>query len=67
MAGPTFGPLRPGSPTWVAALGLMALADELTRLVIIYLSGRRLSGQHRCRPGRRPRLTAPARRGQLSR
>jgi hypothetical protein len=31
-----------GSEAWVAALVLMALADVLTRLVIIYLRGHRL-------------------------
>src|SRR5438552_17923860 len=33
-----------GSSAWVAALVMMALADVLTRLVIIYLRGRRLAG-----------------------
>ena len=50
-----------GSAAWVAALVMMALADVLTRLVVIYLRGRRLAagrGPRRCRPGRRPRLTA---------
>ena len=51
-----------GSAAWVAALVMMALADVLTRLVVIYLrhrpARRRLSSQHRYRPGRRPRLTA---------
>jgi hypothetical protein len=46
-----------GSAAWVAALVMMALADVLTRLVVIYLRGRRLSDPRRCRPGRRPRLT----------
>jgi hypothetical protein len=32
-----------GSSAWVAALVMMALADVLTRLVIIYLRGRRLA------------------------
>jgi hypothetical protein len=32
-----------GSATWVAALVLMALADVLTRLAVIYLRGRRLA------------------------
>ena len=32
-----------GSPAWVAVLVLMALADVLTRLVVIYLRGRRLA------------------------
>ena len=31
-----------GSPAWIAALVMMALADVLTRLVVIYLRGRRL-------------------------
>ncbi len=33
-----------GSAAWVAALIMMALADVLTRLVVIYLRGRRLAG-----------------------
>src|SRR4029077_12157244 len=33
-----------GSAAWVAALIMMALADVLTRLVIIYLRGRRRAG-----------------------
>src|SRR6202043_2536361 len=33
-----------GSAAWVAALVMMALADVLTRLVIIYRRGRRLAG-----------------------
>ena len=33
-----------GSSAWVAALVMMALADVLTRLVVIYLRGRRLAG-----------------------
>ena len=33
-----------GAAAWVAALIMMALADVLTRLVIIYLRGRRLAG-----------------------
>jgi hypothetical protein len=32
-----------GSKAWIAALIMMALADVLTRLVIIYLRGRRLT------------------------
>ena len=32
-----------GSVAWVAALVLMALADVLTRLVVIYVRGRRLA------------------------
>jgi hypothetical protein len=31
------------SAAWIAALIMMALADVLTRLVIIYLRGRRLA------------------------
>ncbi|HEY6276354.1 MAG TPA: hypothetical protein VIX86_08470 [Streptosporangiaceae bacterium] len=34
-----------GSAAWVAALIMMALADVLTRLVIIYLRGRRLASR----------------------
>jgi len=33
-----------GSAAWVAALVMMALADVLTRLAVIYLRGRRLTG-----------------------
>ena len=33
-----------GSDAWVAALVMMALADVLTRLVVVYLRGRRLAG-----------------------
>ena len=32
-----------GSAAWVAALVMMALADVLTRLVVIYLRGRQLA------------------------
>jgi len=32
-----------GSAAWTAALVMMALADVLTRLVVVYLRGRRLS------------------------
>ena len=32
-----------GSAAWIAALVMMALADVLTRLVVIYLCGRRLA------------------------
>jgi len=32
-----------GSAAWVAALVMMALADVLTRLIVIYLRGRRLA------------------------
>ncbi len=34
-----------GPAAWVAALVMMALADVLTRLVVIYLRGRRLTGR----------------------
>jgi hypothetical protein len=34
-----------GSAAWVAALVMMALADVLTRLVVIYLRGRRLAAR----------------------
>jgi hypothetical protein len=49
-----------GSSAWVAALVMMALADVLTQMVVIYLRGRRLAeGPGGCgpRPGRRPCLT----------
>ncbi len=32
-----------GSNAWVAALVMMALADVLTRLAVVYLRGRRLA------------------------
>ena len=32
-----------GPAAWIAALVMMALADVLTRLVVIYLRGRRLA------------------------
>ena len=32
-----------GSAAWIAALVMMALADVLTRLAVIYLRGRRLA------------------------
>ena len=34
-----------GSDAWVAALVMMALADVLTRLVVVYLRGRRLAAE----------------------
>lgn len=34
-----------GSAAWVAALVMMALADVLTRLVVVYLRGRRLAAR----------------------
>jgi hypothetical protein len=57
-----------GSSAWVAALVMTALADVLTRLVVICLRGRRFSGQHPVpsRPAPAPDR-APAHRGQLSR
>jgi hypothetical protein len=45
-----------GSAAWVAALIMMALADVLTRLVVVYARGRRLTA----RPAAAP---APARAG----
>ena len=45
-----------GSAAWVAALVMMALADVLTRLVIIYLRGRRLAARRPARSG--PRLAS---------
>jgi len=45
-----------GSPAWVAALVMMALADVLTRLAVIYLRGtppHRHPGQCDTGPGRR--------------
>ena len=45
-----------GSAAWVAALVMMALADVLTRLAVIYLRGRRLAAAPGGRPGARSRL-----------
>ena len=39
-----------GSAAWVAALIMMALADVLTRLVVIYVRGRRLTATAPARP-----------------
>jgi hypothetical protein len=39
-----------GEPAWVAALIMMALADVLTRLVVIYVRGRRLTAAAPARP-----------------
>ena len=39
-----------GETAWVAALVMMALADVLTRLVIIYVRGRRLTAAAPARP-----------------
>jgi len=39
-----------GSAAWVAALIMMALADVLTRLVVIYVRGRRLTASTPSRP-----------------
>ena len=59
-----------GSAAWVAALVMMALADVLTRLVVIYLRGRRLTaGGQPPPPLSRPPPApdrVPARHGQLS-
>jgi hypothetical protein len=41
-----------GSAAWVAALVMMALADVLTRLVVIYLRGRRLADGPAAAPAR---------------
>ncbi len=47
-AEPDRSPGLPGqscrSAAWVAALVMMALADVLTRLVVVYLRGHRLAG-----------------------
>ena len=45
-----------GSAAWIAALVMMALADVLTRLVVIYLRGRRLAA-----PAAAARIPAGAR------
>ena len=45
-----------GSGAWVAALVMMALADVLTRLAVVYLRGRRLATAPDAHPGRHPRL-----------
>ena len=59
-----------GSAAWIAALVMMALADVLTRLVVIYLRGRRLAAGEQpaplpSRPVPGPDRV-PTRRGQLS-
>jgi hypothetical protein len=46
-----------GSPAWVAALVMMALADVLTRLAVIYLRGSRLAAA----PAAAARIPAAAR------
>ena len=46
-----------GSAAWMAALVLMALADVLTRLVVIHLRGRRLAAA----PAAAARIPAGAR------
>ena len=43
-----------GSAAWVAALIMMAMADVLTRLVVIYLRGRRLAAGSAATPARIP-------------
>jgi hypothetical protein len=39
-----------GSAAWIAALVMMALADVLTRLAVLYVRGRRLTAARRLRP-----------------
>ena len=60
-----------GSAAWIAALVMMALADALTRLVVIYLRGRRLAAGPAAPAAAVPAGAAPdrapARRGQLPR
>jgi hypothetical protein len=46
-----------GPAAWVAALVMMALADVLTRLVVIYLRGHRPGARRGPHLGRRPCLT----------
>ncbi len=46
-----------GSDAWVAALVMMALADVLTRLVVVYLRGRRLAAGPSATPARIPAAT----------
>jgi hypothetical protein len=43
-----------GAGAWVAALVMMALADVLTRLVVLFVRGRRLAGAPTGAPGRLP-------------
>jgi hypothetical protein len=43
-----------GSAAWVAALVMMALADVLTRLVVVYLRGRGLAGAWPATPAHVP-------------
>ena len=43
-----------GSAAWVAALVMMALADVLTRLVVIYLRGHRLAAESAATAARIP-------------
>ena len=47
-----------GEAAWIAALIMMALADVLTRLVIIYLRGRRLAASARRPPSPRSRVAS---------
>jgi hypothetical protein len=61
-AGPTIARMSiahqiTGSSAWVAALVMMALADVLTRLAVIYLRGRRLAAA----PAAAARIPAAAR------
>ncbi len=46
-----------GSAAWVAALVMMALADVLTRLVMVYLRGRRLNAGPAAAPALIPAST----------
>ncbi len=46
-----------GSDAWVAALVMMALADVLTRLVVVYLRGRQLAAGPAATPARIPAAT----------
>ena len=43
-----------GSAAWIAALVMMALADVLTRLAVIYLRGRRLAAAAPAAPAAAP-------------
>jgi hypothetical protein len=47
-----------GSAAWTAALVMMALADVLTRLIVVYLRGRRLTAQ--ATPAAAPAVQAAA-------
>ena len=43
-----------GSDAWVAGLVMMALTDVLTRLVVVYLRGRRLAAAPAATPAQVP-------------